>query len=202
MWYDGGRNLSAGRAARTGRFFNNREGVIRLKIRSADPEDAGKLLDIYAYYVVNTAISFEYEVPSPEEFRTRIGNTLKKYPYLVLEEGIIKGYAYAGVFKDRAAYDHACEVSIYVDRHARRQGYGRKLYEALEEELKAQGILNLYACIGDPVAEDEYLTKNSEQFHRHLGFSKVGEFHKCGYKFGRWYNMIWMEKMIGEHERL
>ena len=60
------------------------------------------------------------------------------------------------------------------------------------------GILNLYACIGYPEYEDEYLTTNSADFHTHLGFVKVGEFHKCGYKFGRWYNMIWMEKMIGE----
>ena len=59
--------------------------------------------------------------------------------------------------------------------------------------------MNLYACIGDPLTEDEYLTKNSEQFHRHLGYRKIGEFHKCSYKFNRWYNMIWMEKMIGEH---
>lgn len=73
------------------------------------------------------------------------------------------------------------------------------LYEALEKELKDRGILNLYACIGDPLTEDEYLTKNSERFHRHMGYRKVGEFHKCGYKFNRWYNMIWMEKMIGEH---
>jgi phosphinothricin acetyltransferase len=60
-------------------------------------------------------------------------------------------------------------------------------------------VLNLYACVADPVTEDEYLTGNSERFHQHLGFNKVGEFHKCGYKFGRWYNMIWMEKIVGEH---
>ena len=168
-----------------------------VKIRSACTEDTGRLLEIYGYYVVNTAITFEYDVPSREAFSTRIGNTLKRYPYLVLEEnGEVKGYAYAGVFKDRAAYDHSCELSIYLDRNAKGRGYGRTLYEALEEKLKAQGIRNLYACIGDPIGEDPYLTKDSEEFHRHLGFVKVGEFHKCGYKFGRWYNMIWMEKII------
>jgi phosphinothricin acetyltransferase len=73
------------------------------------------------------------------------------------------------------------------------------LYEALEEKLKEIGILNLYACIGYPVEEDEYLTKNSAEFHAHLGYTKVGEFHKCGYKYGRWYDMIWMEKIVGEH---
>ena len=171
-----------------------------LNIRRAKVSDAERLLKIYAYYVANTAISFEYHVPSVTEFRSRIENTLKKYPYLVLEEdGILQGYSYAGTFKVRAAYARSCEVSIYVDRGARGLGYGRKLYEALEEKLKAQGILNLYACIAYPVVEDDYLTKNSEQFHQHMGFRKVGEFHQCSFKFNRWYNMIWMEKIIGEH---
>ena len=166
-------------------------------IRSASVEDAQRLLEIYSYYVENTAISFEYETPSLEEFRGRISQTLEKYPYLVAEEdGLIQGYSYAGVFKGRAAYDHCCEVTIYLDRDARGKRYGRALYEALEDALKKQGILNLYACIGDPIVEDEYLTRDSEKFHQHMGYTKVGEFHKCGYKFGRWYNMIWMEKFI------
>ena len=84
--------------------------------------------------------------------------------------------------------------------HARKKGVGRLLYQALEEELKKMGILNLYACIAYPVVEDEYLDKNSALFHEHMGYRKVGEFHKCGYKFGRWYSMIWMEKIIGEHK--
>ena len=173
---------------------------IRVIIRSVVPDDAKRLLEIYGYYVLNTAISFEYDVPSEADFRSRIQNTLQKYPYLVLEEdGIIQGYAYAGMFKTRAAYSHSCEVSIYVDRNAKRQGYGRKLYESLEDSLKKQGIVNMYACIAHPVGEDEYLSRDSEQFHRHLGFSTVGEFHQCACKFERWYNMIYMEKIIGEH---
>ena len=124
------------------------------------------------------------------------------------EDGVIRGYAYAGVFKGRAAYDRSCEMTIYLDREAAGRGpgsgrgLGRKLYEALEEELKARGILNLYACIGVPAKnaeDDEYLDHNSEQFHAHMGYTTVGRFHLCGYKFGRWYDMIWMEKMIGEH---
>ena len=172
-----------------------------MTIRSAVPEDAPRLLAIYAYYVENTAISFEYATPSVEDFTHRIENTLNKYPYLVLEdeEGRIQGYAYAGVFKGRAAYDRSCEVTIYVDPDAKGRGFGRQLYEALEEELKARGFLNLYACIGVPIVEDEYLTRDSELFHQHMGYKKVGEFHQCGYKFDRWYDMIWMEKIIGEH---
>ena len=173
----------------------------KIVIRSASVNDAEALLNIYAYYVENTAITFEYDVPTLEEFQKRITNTLKKYPYLVIEkEGMILGYAYAGVFKDRAAYDWSAETTIYLKYDAVKCGLGRMLYEALEEEMKTRGFLNLYACIGYPIEEDEYLTKNSAQFHAHLGYRFVGEFYQCGYKFGRWYNMIWMEKLIGEHK--
>lgn len=173
----------------------------QINIRSVSVKDAEELLNIYAYYVENTAITFEYDVPTLELFAKRIENTLKKYPYLVVEkDGEILGYAYAGVFKDRAAYDWSAETTIYLKHDAVKCGLGRILYKALEKEMKERGFLNLYACIGYPVDEDEYLTKNSAQFHEHLGYEKVGEFHKCGYKFGRWYNMIWMEKIIGEHK--
>ena len=171
-----------------------------IMIRDVRTSDAERLLEIYDYYVKNTAITFDYETPSLEAFVRRMEHTMETYPYLVIEkDGCIKGYAYAGVFKDRAAYDWSCEMTIYLDHDAQKQGLGRMLYEALEARLKEMGILNLYACIGYPEVEDEYLTKNSAAFHEHLGFVKVGEFHECGYKFGRWYNMIWMERMIGEH---
>ena len=171
-----------------------------IRIREAAVDDAARLLEIYAYYVEKTAITFEYDVPSLEEFRGRITHIKERYPYLVIErDGVIEGYAYAGVFKDRAAYDRSCEMTIYLARDAVGGGLGRKLYEALEEVLRAKGMLNLYACIGVPEQDDEYLDHNSEQFHEHMGYRKVGTFHQCGYKFGRWYNMIWMEKMIGEH---
>lgn len=172
-------------------------------IRTATVKDAEELLKIYAYYVENTAITFEYDVPTLEEFQSRIEKTLKKYPYLVIEKaGQIMGYAYAGPFKDRAAYDWSAELTIYLAHDAVKCGLGRMLYEALEREMKERGFLNLYACIGYPIEEDEYLTKNSAQFHEHLGYKTVGEFYKCGYKFGRWYNMIWMEKLIGEHKNI
>lgn len=171
-----------------------------VKIRTVSPEDAEKLLEIYAPYVLNTAISFEYEVPALSEFRRRIEGTLKRYPYLAAEiDGEIAGYAYTGTFVGRTAYERAAEMSIYLREDRRKMGIGRKLYEALEEISRAQNITNLYACIGYPEEEDEYLTKNSAQFHEHMGFRLAGRFHKCGYKFGRWYDMIWMEKIIGEH---
>lgn len=170
-------------------------------IRPATTEDAEPLLNIYSYYVQNTAISFEYEVPTLEEFRGRITHTLENYPYLVAEQnGKIIGYAYGSQFHERAAFSWCAEVSIYIDVNARKGGVGRMLYEALEQELKEQGILNLYACIAYTDVEDEYLNNNSAQFHAHLGYEQIARFHKCGYKFNRWYDIIWMEKFIGEHK--
>ena len=174
--------------------------MTEITIRDATLDDAERLLEIYSYYVENTAITFEYGVPSIEDFRSRMKHTIEKYPYLVIEKDcVVQGYAYAGSFVGRAAYDWSCEMTIYLDHTLQKQGYGRKLYEALELALKDMGILNLYACIGYPDVEDEYLTTNSADFHSHLGFTEVGRFHQCGYKFGRWYDMIWMEKVIGEH---
>lgn len=172
-----------------------------ITIRNAAMEDAGTLLEIYGHYVRSTAISFEYEVPSEVEFRRRMENTMQHYPYLVAEQdGQIQGYAYAGAFNARAAYDWCCETTIYLRRDARKHGMGRMLYDALEEALGEMGMLNLYALVAVPEEDDEYLSTNSRDFHLHLGFREVGVYRRCGYKFGRWYNMACMEKIIGEHE--
>lgn len=171
-----------------------------VKIRVARLTDAPRLVAIYAPYVKKTVISFEYDVPSVDEFRGRMADTLKKYPYIVaMVDGQIMGYAYVSPFKGRHAYDWAVETSIYVASDERHHGLGRKLYEALEGICKLMGILNMNACIGYPRKEDQYLTKNSAEFHAHMGYRRVGEFTKCGYKFGRWYDMVWMEKIIGDH---
>ena len=171
-----------------------------IEIRTVTPEDAERLLEIYSYYVKNTAISFEYEIPSLEEFRERIVNISKKYPYIcaIADEKII-GYAYAGVFHEREAYRYSVELSIYVDLERRRGGCGRALYAALEERLKKQGIKNLYACIAVPPKKaDEYLTFDSMKFHKKMGYKIAGHFHSCGIKFDRWYDMIYMEKLLHE----
>lgn len=171
-----------------------------LTIRPASPGDAQALVRIYAPYVTDTAITFEYGVPSEKEFAARIAGTLERYPYLAAErDGAPVGYAYAGAFHSRPAYDWAVETSIYVDRTQRRGGVGRALYAALERALAAQGILNLNACIAYPAQEDPYLTRDSVEFHSRLGYQMVGRFTQCGYKFGRWYDMVWMEKLIGAH---
>lgn len=169
-----------------------------VSVRDAALADAARILGIYDYYVQHTAITFEYDTPYLAEFQARMRRTMNRYPYLVAEQdGAIQGYAYAGPFQSRAAYGWCCEMTVYLDRGAQKRGLGRILYEALEARLRAMGVLNLYACIAYPEVEDEYLTANSADFHAHLGFTKVGQFHKCGYKFGRWYDMIWMEKLIG-----
>ncbi|NLL76892.1 MAG: N-acetyltransferase [Clostridiales bacterium] len=165
----------------------------KMIIRIAKKEDAKQLLAIYAPYVTNTAITFEYEIPSEEEFRNRIIRTLEKYPYLVLEqEKEILGYAYASAFKGRPAYDWAVETSIYVKEGVHGKGIGKKLYTALEEILKKQHIINMNACIAYPNPE-------SIVFHEKSGYKTVAHFTKCGYKLGKWYDMIWMEKMLGPH---
>jgi L-amino acid N-acyltransferase YncA len=172
-----------------------------IQIRAASPKDAAELLRIYAPYVRKTAITFEYDVPSLAEFRGRIERTLEKRPYLAaVSGGEILGYAYTSPFVGRAAYDWSAETTIYLREDRRGAGLGRLLYQALEDVSRAQRIANLYACIGCPETDDEYLTKNSVQFHAHLGYSLIGTFRKCGYKFGRWYDMVWMEKLIGGHE--
>ncbi len=173
----------------------------RLIIRRATPEDAPALRAIYAPYVLETAITYEYDVPSEDEFEGRIRKTLRDgYPYLVAERsGVLVGYAYVGRLNERTAYDWSVETSIYLAKDERGHGTGRVLHDALETSLRAMGMLDMCACIAVPNgADDEYLTHNSEQFHAHLGYRKVGEFIQCAQKFGRWYNMVWMEKSLGE----
>lgn len=178
-------------------MMTNKSNVV---IRSVVPTDAETLLAIYAPYVEKTAITFEYEVPSVDEFRKRIEHTLERYPYLVAEcSGEAVGYCYAGVFKGRSAYDWAVETTIYIAEGWHGMGIGRMLYDELEAALKRKNIVNLYACIAYTEIEDEYLTLGSVRFHERCGYRLIGRFHQCGYKFRRWYDMVWMEKMIGEH---
>lgn len=169
-------------------------------IRIASPEDAPALLAVYAPYVRRTAVTFEYDAPSVPEFEDRIRKVLSRYPYLVAEkEGRPVGYAYAGPFHSRAAYGWGVETSLYLAWDFRRQGIGRALHEALAAVLREQHILNLNACVARPQGDDPYLTEDSIRFHQRMGYRMVGEFFQCGYKFGRWYNMVWMEKHLGEH---
>lgn len=169
-------------------------------IRTATADDAAALLSIYAYYVEHTAVTFEYTPPSVDEFRASILSVLPKYPYLVVEQsGELLGFAFAHAFRERPAYDYAVETTIYIRHDFRGRGCGRAVYAALEDELSRMGVTNLYACVGCTDAPDEYLTDASPRFHERMGFKTCGIFRSCGYKFGRWYSMIWMEKIIGAY---
>lgn len=170
-----------------------------IKIREVTPADAPHLLEIYAPYVEETAISFEYDVPTLEEFEGRISRILSKYPYLVAEkDGRIVGYAYATEFKGREAFQWTVETSVYVERSQRQGGIGRMLYEVLEHELRQRGFQSMCACIAYTEKEDDpHLANDSVFFHQRMGFAMAGHFHRCGWKFGRWYDMVWMEKLIG-----
>ncbi|MBM6993938.1 MAG: N-acetyltransferase [Prevotella sp.] len=180
----------------------NKQEPLHFTIRLACCDDARQLLDIYRPYVLETAITFEYEVPSIEEFWHRIETTLARYPYLVAEtsDGVIIGYAYASAFKSRAAYDWAVELSVYISAEYHHSGIGHTLYQALEDILKQQHVTNLNACITYSDREDTYHDNTSTVFHEKSGFIHVAHFHQCGYKFDRWWDMIWMEKMIAPHD--
>lgn len=169
-------------------------------IRAASEADAQEITEIYAPYVKDTAITFAYDVPTVREYETKISQVLQRYPFLVVEkEGKVIGYAYAVAFRERAAYDWAVETSIYLRQDCRGNRLGKRLYLLLEEILKKQNILNLYACIAYTATEDPHLTNASVAFHEQLGYKLIGHFTKCGYKFDTWYDMVWMEKLIGEH---
>lgn len=168
-----------------------------IDIRLANIGDARAIREIYEPYVEDTAVSFEYEVPGIQEFEKRIQNTLLNYPYLVaVENNQIVGYAYAGAFHVREAYRHSAELSVYLEKNHRKSGIGKALYDKLEEYLLLQNVYMVHACIASPDQIDEHLTDDSERFHEKMGFKLAGRHERCGYKFGKWYSMIWMDKVI------
>ncbi|MBO8414775.1 MAG: N-acetyltransferase [Proteobacteria bacterium] len=175
-----------------------------LQVKTAVPADAAEMVEIYRPYVEDTAITFEYAVPSVKEFKQRLENVLKRYPWLTVRErenGRMLGYVYASPFKERAAYEYSVETSIYVRQDVRRQGAGRMLYHVLEALLAAQHVINLNACVAYDATEgqDEHLDNASVFFHQQMGYTQCAHFHQCGFKFGRWYDMVWLEKMLTEH---
>lgn len=171
-----------------------------ITIRPIEEKDLKEILHIYEYYVTHTAITFEYTVPTIEEFRNRMHHVVSRYPYIVAEQGgHIVGYAYANILKDREAYEWSVETSIYIDRDYRAKGLGKQLYSRLFTYLKEQGILSVYACITVPLVDDMYCDSSSYTYHKHIGFTEVGRFPKAGYKFNTWYDIVWMHMDLGEH---
>lgn len=165
-----------------------------VEIRDVKVRDANEILGIYEPYVLESAITFEYEVPSVAQFTKRIQSIIQEYPYYVAcLNGKIVGYAYASTFKDRSAYQWCAEVSVYLAPSAKGKGIAKRLYDALEEALGALGVSNVYACIAYP-------NEASIRFHEKQGFTCIGYFHKCGYKLNQWWDMVWMEKIIKVYE--
>jgi len=161
-----------------------------MSVRLATEADLPQILAIYAPYVRDTSYSFEYTVPSLEAFTARFYSITAQFPWLVWEEGgQVLGYAYGSLPFERAAYRWCGEVSIYLYPQAHRRGIGRVLYTALEEIMRLQGYRSVYALV---TAANE----NSIAFHQALGFHFVARFPLCGYKFGMWQDVVWMEKVL------
>ena len=152
------------------------------RIRTAVPDDAPRILAVYAPYVTGSVISFEVEVPTVEEFRRRIERTTERCAYLVAVDeatGEVAGYAYNGV----------SETSIYLAPAHQGKHLGSVLLEALEDLMRAQGVRMSEACI---TSDNEA----SIAFHRAHGYRVCGEHTNCGYKLGRWLSVTWMEKQL------
>ena len=160
-------------------------------LRSAKPEDAEAVLEIYRPYILNTPVSFETEVPSLEDYRNRIIQYQETLPWLVCEiDKSLAGYSYAIDHRKRKAYDCSKELSVYVHEHYRNRGIASGLYTAVIELLKHQGVSNVLAGIALPNPE-------SVGFHEKFGFQLVGIYHNVGYKLGKYHNAGWWELPIG-----
>ncbi len=156
-------------------------------LRLATPADADAVAAIYAPYVRETPISFELQPPTAEAMAGRIERTLARTPWVVAEvDGVVRAYAYAGRFRDRAAYDWTAESTVYVDRALHRSGLGRATMAAVLRVLRLQGFRLVIAGITLPNA-------GSEGLHRALGFEPVGTFDGVGWKAGRWHGVSFFE---------
>ena len=163
------------------------------EIRFAAAADAAALLGIYGQYI-DTPITFECARPSEEAFRRRVAEYGAACPYLVWEEdGRILGYAYAHRLGERAAYQWSAELSIYLGRDSTGRGLGRRLYGALMELLRLQGVRTAYGVVTMP-------NDASAALHQKLGFGLLGTYHNTGYKNGRWRDVVWFEKHIGSFD--
>ncbi len=164
-----------------------------VSIEVTKDEHIKDILNIYGYYVLNSAATFEVEVPEYDDFYNRVKTIQEKYPYLVaLYNEKVAGFAYAAPLRNRKAYDYSCETTIYIHNEFLNKSIGKALYNKLFDYLKRQNIINIYACITGSNEE-------SILFHEKLGFEKAAHFHKCGYKFNTWHDILWLEKIISNH---
>jgi L-amino acid N-acyltransferase YncA len=161
-------------------------------VRDATIDDAAACAEVYAPYVRDTAISFEAEPPSAAEVAGRIGAALATHAWVVLEDaGRVAGYAYGGPLMARAAYRWSTSVSVYTEQGPRRPGAGRALYTALFDRLAARGFRTAFAGIALP-------NPASEALHRAMGFEPVGTYRRVGWKHGRWHDVAWCQRLLGD----
>lgn len=160
------------------------------QIRFATVADAKALLAIYAPYVTDTTITYEYEIPTVEDFSNRIASISNAYPYLVyVVDGEIAGYAYASRFRPRKAFDWDVETSVYVKEEFHHKKVAHKLYTALFSLLEEQGFYQIYAYINAP-------NPKSTKFHEKFGFKETAFYENTGYKLGMWCNLSCMVKSL------
>lgn len=162
-------------------------------IRLITPTDAEAALAVYAPYVLHTANTFEYEIPSVDDFRTKIEKITAQYPWLVCEcDGEIVGYAYGSTHRERAAYQWSPESTVYISDKHHRKGIARVLYNTLFALLQQQGYINVFASV-------LVTNVNSVEFHRAYGFEEIGLFKNIGYKLGEWHTNLWFQYTLQEH---
>ena len=164
-----------------------------MRIRLAVPEDAGAIAAIYAPAVTDLSTSFEIVPPDADEMAKRIATISKRYPWIVSDDnGTVTGYAYGSTHRVRHAYQWTAEVSAYVRDDYHRRGIGQALYTSLFAILALQGYRTALAGITLP-------NPASVEFHKAMGFSVLGIFHRIGYKFGIWHDTIWLERALAEY---
>lgn len=168
-----------------------------LTLRPSQDGDIPAITAIYGHHVLHATGTFETEPPSAADMAARRADVLGKgLPYLVAErEGRVLGFAYCQWFKPRPAYRFSAEDSIYLHPDAAGQGLGKQLLAALVERAEAAGVRKLIAVIGDSG------NAGSIGVHRSLGFQKAGVIQSCGWKFGRWLDIVLMERALGEGDR-
>jgi phosphinothricin acetyltransferase len=165
-----------------------------ISIRPVKISDADFCLSLYSKYVVGSAVSFELEAPSLEEFSNRIDTISKRFPYLIAEENEHRvGYAYASAYRDRLAYQWNVEVSIYVEEQNKKSGVATALYTQLFSELESIHICKAFAVIALP-------NDASVGFHNKMGFEKFATYKNVGFKLNQWHDVLWMEKTIQSPE--
>ena len=162
-------------------------------LRPASFADVPVIAAIYAEAVLTGTATFEIEVPSEAEMERRMPALLEGgFPYIVAERaGIVLGYGYAGRYRERIAYRHTLEDSIYLAPDARGKGIGAALLAALIQESEALGFRQIVAVIGDSANEP------SVRVHRSAGFDMVGTLRDVGFKHGRWLDTVLMQKTLG-----